>query len=132
MANMPSASSPRPVWLDDKTKSIMDRAIAREQSLSRLLMTYIITGSNFHAPARHISRCVESHQDQQPRSGGIYLACLDSGTWPCATVRLGGHIHPRHRLLLDTKLRKLKPFALWSAWLTWALWVIWRDRPLVL
>src|SRR5437667_7054189 len=31
----------RPVRLDDKTKSIMDRAIARVQSLSRLLMTFI-------------------------------------------------------------------------------------------
>ena len=31
MANMPSGSSPRPVSLDDKTKSIMDREIAREQ-----------------------------------------------------------------------------------------------------
>jgi len=34
------ADSERPVWLDEKTKSVMDRAIAREQLLSRLLMTY--------------------------------------------------------------------------------------------
>ena len=47
MVNMPPGGSPRPVWLDDKTKSIMDRAIAREQSLSRLLMTYIVTGLIF-------------------------------------------------------------------------------------
>src|ERR1051325_11211604 len=39
MANRPPTSSQRPVWLDDKTKSVMDRSIAREQSLSRLLMT---------------------------------------------------------------------------------------------
>src|SRR5438270_6510304 len=37
----------RPLWLDDKTKSIMDRAIAREPSLARLLMTYIVTGLIF-------------------------------------------------------------------------------------
>ena len=37
----------RPVWLDNKTRSIMDRAIAREQSLSRMLMTYIVTGLVF-------------------------------------------------------------------------------------
>src|ERR1051326_1830543 len=47
MANRPPTSSQRPVWLDDKTKSVMDRSIAREQSLSRLLMTYIITGLIF-------------------------------------------------------------------------------------
>ncbi len=48
MAKMPSTtSSTRPVWLDDETKSIMEHAIAREQSLSRLLMTYIVTGFVF-------------------------------------------------------------------------------------
>ena len=36
-----------PVWLDGDTKSVMERAIAREQSLSRLLMTYIVTGLIF-------------------------------------------------------------------------------------
>ncbi len=33
----------RPVWLGDKIKSIMDRTIARKQSLSRMLRTYIVT-----------------------------------------------------------------------------------------
>ena len=47
MVNVPSSTTQRPVWLDDKTKSIMDREIAREQSLSRLLMTYIVTGVIF-------------------------------------------------------------------------------------
>jgi hypothetical protein len=37
----------RPVRLDSKTKSNMDRAIVREQSLSRMLMTYIVTGLAF-------------------------------------------------------------------------------------
>ena len=44
---MSSGGDPRPVRLDDKTKPIMDSAIAREQSLSRLLMTYIVTGLIF-------------------------------------------------------------------------------------
>jgi hypothetical protein len=44
MSDASPLAGQRPVWLDDKTKSIMDRAIAREQSLSRMLMTYIITG----------------------------------------------------------------------------------------
>lgn len=35
------------MWLDDKTKSIMDRAISREQFLSRMLTTYIVTGLVF-------------------------------------------------------------------------------------
>ena len=49
---------------------------------------------------------------------------LDSGAWPRPAVRLGGHVHSGNRVLLDTEVRKLKPFALWSAWLTWALWVL--------
>src|ERR1017187_1528118 len=33
MSDGSPVASQRPVWLDDKTKSVMDRAIAREQSL---------------------------------------------------------------------------------------------------
>lgn len=44
---MSTRGDPRAVRRDDQTKSIMDRAIAREQSLSRLLMTYIVTGLIF-------------------------------------------------------------------------------------
>ena len=40
-----------PVWLDDKTESVMDRAIAREQALSRMLMAYIVTGLVYTWPA---------------------------------------------------------------------------------
>ena len=76
MAPMTSASSPRPVWLDDKTKSIMDRAIAREQIAVASADDLYRHRSGFHAPARNISWRVESHQDQQPRSSGIYLAQL--------------------------------------------------------
>ena len=41
MSDLAPVPGLRPVRLDDKTKSIMDRAIARVQSLSRLLMTFI-------------------------------------------------------------------------------------------
>jgi hypothetical protein len=44
MSNVSPVASQRPLWLDDKTKSVMDRAIVSEQSLSRLLMTYTVTG----------------------------------------------------------------------------------------
>ena len=44
MSDASPLAGQRSVWLDNKTKSIMDRAIAREQSLSRMLMTYIVTG----------------------------------------------------------------------------------------
>src|SRR5437773_3311746 len=47
MSDLAPVPGLRPVRLDDKTKSIMDRAIAREQSLSRLLMTFIVTGLIF-------------------------------------------------------------------------------------
>jgi hypothetical protein len=47
MSDASPLSGQRPVWLDDKTKSIMGCAIARERSLSRTLMTYIVTGLVF-------------------------------------------------------------------------------------
>ena len=47
MSDLPPLPGSKPVWLDGKTKSVMDRAIAREQSLSRLLMSYIVTGLIF-------------------------------------------------------------------------------------
>src|SRR5438874_4381012 len=47
MSDLAPVPGLRPVRLDDKTKSIMDRAIAREQSLSRLLISYIVTGLIF-------------------------------------------------------------------------------------
>ena len=47
MSDLARVAGSKPVCPDDKTKSIMDRAIAREQWLSRLLMTYIVTGLIF-------------------------------------------------------------------------------------
>jgi hypothetical protein len=47
MSDASPLAGQRPVWLEDKTKSIMDRAIAREQSLPRMLRAYIVTGLVF-------------------------------------------------------------------------------------
>jgi hypothetical protein len=124
MANMPSASSPRPVWLDDKTKSIMDRAIARERSLSRLLMTYILTGLIFMLlPGTFLGvwnlikissrEAAESISPAWIQAHGHAQLFGWAGTF---ILGIGFYSIP--------KLQKLKPFALWSAWLAWALWVI--------
>ena len=123
MVNMSSASSPRPVWLDDKTKSIMDRAIAREQSLSRLLMTYIITGLIFMLlPGTFLGVWNLIKISSREAAESISPAWIQAhghaqlfGWVATFILGIGFYSIP--------KLRKLKPFALWSAWLTWALWV---------
>jgi uncharacterized protein involved in response to NO len=121
---MPSASRARPVWLDDKTKSIMDRAIAREQSLSLLLMTYIITGLVFMLlPGTFLGVWNLIKISSREAAESISPAWIQAhghaqlfGWVGTFILGIGFYSIP--------KLRKLKPFALWSAWLTWALWVI--------
>jgi hypothetical protein len=131
MANTPSVKNQQSVWLDDKTKSIMDRAIAREQSLSRLLMTYIVTGLIFMLLPGTSWR-MESHQNQQSGSSGIYLASLDSGTWSRPVVRPGRHFHPWDRFLLHSEVAEAEAVrALVSMAYVGALGR-WRDGALVL
>ena len=121
MSNVSLHSSERPVWLDDKTKSIMDRAIAREQSLSRLLMTYIASGIIF-----------------------MLLPGTFLGVWNLITRKAAESISPAwiqahgHAQLFGwvgtfilgigfysiPKLRRLKPLALWEGWLCWMFWTI--------
>ena len=123
MAKIPSASSPRPVWLDDNTKSIMDRAVAREQSLSRLLMTYIITGLIFMLlPGTFLGVWNLIKISSREAAESISPAWIQAhghaqlfGWVGTFILGIGFYSIP--------KMRKLKPFALWSAWLTWALWV---------
>ena len=89
-------------------------------------------GVDIHAPARDISRRVEPNQDQQPRSGRIHFARMDSGAWPCTSVRLGRHIHSGDRFLLDSKIAEAETVcALVSVAYMGALDHR-RDRPLVL
>lgn len=114
----------RPVWLDDKTKSIMDRAIAREQSLSRLLMTYIVTGLIFMLlPGTFLGvwnlikissrEAVNSVSPAWIQAHGHAQLFGWVGTF---ILGIGFYSIP--------KLRKLKPFALREGWLCLALWVV--------
>jgi uncharacterized protein involved in response to NO len=119
----PNVSSPRPVWLDDRTKSIMDRAIAREQSLSRLLMTYIITGLVFMLlPGTFLGVWNLIKISSREAADSISPAWIQAhghaqlfGWVGTFILGIGFYSIP--------KLRRLKPFALWSAWFTWALWI---------
>jgi len=124
MANISSTSTPRSVWLDDKTKSTMDRAIARERSLSRLLMTYIITGLVFMLlPGTFLGVWNLIKISSREAAESISPAWIQAhghaqlfGWVGTFILGIGFYSIP--------KLRKLKPFALWSAWLTWVLWVV--------
>jgi hypothetical protein len=114
----------RPVELDDNTKSIMDRAIAREQSLARLLMTYIVTGLIFMLlPGTFLGVWNLIKISSREAAESISPAWIQAhghaqlfGWVGTFILGIGFYSIP--------KLRKLKPFALWSAWLTWALWVV--------
>ena len=121
--NIPAVSSAPPVCLDDHTKSIMDRAIAREQSLSLLLMTYIISGLVFMLlPGTFLGVWNLIKISSREAADSISPAWIQAhghaqlfGWVGTFILGIGFYSIP--------KLRKLKPFALWSAWLTWALWV---------
>ena len=101
----------------------MDRAIAREQSLSRLLMTYIITGLIFMLlPGTFLGVWNLIKISSREAAESISPAWIQAhghaqlfGWVGTFILGIGFYSIP--------KLRKLKPFALWSAWLTWALWV---------
>src|SRR5690349_22815816 len=121
---MQSTNNPRPVWLDDKTKSIMDRAIAREQSLSRLLMSYIVTGLIFMLlPGTFLGvwnlikissrEAVNSVSPAWIQAHGHAQLFGWVGTF---ILGIGFYSIP--------KLRKLEPFSLWEGWLSLALWVV--------
>ena len=114
----------RPVWLDNKTKSIMDRAIAREQSLSRMLMTYIVTGLVFMLlPGTFLGVWNLIKISNREAAESIAPAWIQAhghaqlfGWVGTFILGIGFYSIP--------KLRKLKPFALWEGWLCWALWVV--------
>ncbi len=124
MSDASPVASQRPVWLDDKTKSIMDRAIAREQSLSRMLMTYIVTGLVFMLlPGTFLGVWNLIKISNQEAAESIAPAWIQAhghaqlfGWVGTFILGIGFYSIP--------KLRKLKPFALWEGWLCWALWVV--------
>ena len=124
MSDLAPVPGLRPVWLDDKTKSIMDRAIAREQSLSRLLMTYIVTGLIFMLlPGTFLGvwnlikissrEAVNSVSPAWIQAHGHAQLFGWVGTF---ILGIGFYSIP--------KLRKLKPFALREGWLCLALWIV--------
>src|SRR5215469_4050640 len=123
MSRVSPIGSQEPVWLDANTKYLMDRAIAREQSLSRLLMTYIVTGLVFMLlPGTFLGVWnlikISSREAADSISPGWIQAHGHAqlfGWVGTFILGIGFYSIP--------KLRKLKPFALWSAWLAWALWV---------
>src|SRR2546429_399345 len=124
MSDLAPVPGLRPVRLDDKTKSIMDRAIAREQSLSRLLMTFIVTGLIFVLlPGTFLGvwnlikissrQAVNSVSPAWIQAHGHAQLFGWVGTF---ILGIGFYSIP--------KLRKLKPFALREGWLCLALWVV--------
>jgi len=123
MSDASPVPSQRPVWLDDKTKSVMDRAIAREQSLSRMLMTYIVTGLVFMLlPGTFLGVWnlinISSHEAAESISPAWIQAHGHAqlfGWVGTFILGIGFYSIP--------KLRKLKPFGLREGWLCWALWV---------
>jgi uncharacterized protein involved in response to NO len=124
MSDGSPVASQRPVWLDDKTKSVMDHAIAREQSLSRLLMTYIVTGLIFMLlPGTFLGVWNLIKISNQEEADSIAPAWIQAhghaqlfGWVGTFILGIGFYSIP--------KLRKLKPFALWEGWVCWALWVV--------
>lgn len=108
--------------LDQDTKSLMDRAIARERALSRMLMTYILTGivfmllpGTFLGVLNLIS--ISRLQAAEAISPGWIQAHGHAQIFGwVATFILGIGFYS------IPKLRKLKPFAMWRAWVCWAVW----------
>lgn len=124
MSDSPAVSQSKPVWLDDKTKSVMDRAIARERSLSRLLMTYISTGLIFMLlPGTFLGVWNLIKISSREAADSVSPAWIQAhghaqlfGWVGTFILGIGFYSIP--------KLRKLKPFALWEGWLCLALWVV--------
>ena len=116
--------SQKPVGLDAETKSVMDRAIARERTLSRLLMTYIVTGLVFMLlPGTFLGVWNLIKISNQEEADSIAPAWIQAhghaqlfGWVATFILGIGFYSIP--------KLRKLKPFALWEGWVCWALWVV--------
>ena len=124
MSDVAPVAGSKPVWLDDKTKPVMDRAIAREQSLSRLLVTYIVTGLVFMLlPGTFLGvwnlikissrEAVNSVSPAWIQAHGHAQLFGWVGTF---ILGIGFYSIP--------KLRKLRPFALREGWLCFALWVV--------
>lgn len=122
MTSMPSDTVAKPNWLDDKTRSLMDRAIAREKALSAMLMTYILTGLLFMLlPGTFLGVwnliSISKLQAAEAISPGWIQAHGHAQIFGwVATFILGIGFYS------IPKLRKMKPFSLWRGWVCWAIW----------
>jgi len=121
---MPNPSlTQQPVWLDKATKSLMDRAIARERSLSNLLMTYIVTGLIFMLlPGTFLGVWNLIKISSREAVASISPAWIQAhghaqlfGWVGTFILGIGFYALP--------KLRK-QSFGLWEGWLCWMLWVV--------
>ena len=119
---MPSEAQEKPKWLDDKTQSLMGRAIAREKALSAMLMTYIMTGLIFMLlPGTFLGvwnlLSISKLQAAEAISPGWIQAHGHAQIFGwVATFILGIGFYS------IPKLRKMKPFSLWRGWVCWAIW----------
>jgi uncharacterized protein involved in response to NO len=119
---MPAETAVKPKWLDDKTQSLMDRAIAREKALSAMLMAYILTGLLFMLlPGTFLGVwnliSISTLQAAEAISPGWIQAHGHAQVFGwVATFILGIGFYS------IPKLRKMKPFSLWRGWACWAIW----------
>ncbi len=112
----------KPTWLDDKTQSLMDRAIAREKALSAMLMTYILTGLLFMLlPGTFLGVwnliSISKLQAAEAIAPGWIQAHGHAqifGWVGTFILGIGFYSIP--------KLRKMKSFSLWRGWLCWSIW----------
>lgn len=117
-----SESFATPSYLDQDTQSLMQRAIARERALSRMLMTYIMTGIVFMLlPGTFLGVwnliSISRLQAAEAIAPGWIQAHGHAQIFGwVATFILGIGFYS------IPKLRKLKPFAMWRAWVCWAVW----------
>jgi len=124
MSHVSHAAGSRPISPDDATKSMMDRAIAREKALSAMLMTYILTGLVFMLlPGTFLGVWNLIKISSREAVESVAPAWIQAhghaqlfGWVATFVLGIGFYSIP--------KLRKLKPFALWEGWLCWGLWVV--------
>lgn len=122
MKNKAAGGSGRPAWLDEETRSKMDRAIGREKALSAMLMTYILTGLVFMLlPGTFLGVwnlvSISRLQAAESISPGWIQAHGHAQIFGwVATFILGIGFYS------IPKLRKLKPFPMWRGWTCWAIW----------
>jgi uncharacterized protein involved in response to NO len=119
---MASETTTKPKGLDSKTQSLMDRSIAREKTLSAMLMTYILTGLVFMLlPGTFlgvwnlisISR-LQALESVTPGWIQAHGHAQIFGWVATFILGIGFYSIP--------KLRKMKPFAMWRGWTCWVMW----------